>query len=134
MSIKRVYTGRNINVFYQDRLQDFAEIAMSPQILRICMEVAQTRALPIAIQNSPVGETGLYIRSWRVRPSTTVVAGMRRVAAKLINTAPHSALVEWGGSKSNRKYRRRGLHVLQHTREQLCGIEPKIPARYVFEH
>lgn len=121
MTIKRVYTGRNVNVFYQDFLHQFAEIAMSPRILAICLEVADKEAKPIAISLSPVGETGLYIRSWHVFPSTAVVAGMRRVCAKLVNTAPHSALVEWGGGKGNRKYRKRGQHIALETRNILTG-------------
>ena len=99
MTIKRVYTGRNITMFYKGSMRDFAEIAMSPRILAICLEVATEEALPYAIAISPVGESGTYIRSWRVRPTTTVVAGMRRVGAKLINEDPISALVEFGGRK-----------------------------------
>lgn len=126
MTIKRVYTGRNVTVFYQDFLHQFAEIAMSRRILAICLEVATERAMPIAIELSPVDQ-GTYIRSWKVYPSTAVVAGMRRVCAKLVNTAPHAALVEWGGSKTNAAYRRRGQHILQQVRDELThGVDPDL--------
>lgn len=119
MTIKRVYTGRNVSVFYQDFLYQFAEIAMSPRILAICLEVATEHALPIAIAISPYHE-GTYVRSWEVRPTTTVVRGMRRFGAKLINTAPHSALVEWGGRKGGGR-RRRGKHIALEVRNRLTG-------------
>lgn len=119
MGIKLVYAGRNVSCYYQDRLQDFAEIAMSPRLLAICLEVATEEAVPIAISVSPVDE-GTYIRSWKVYPTTAVVAGMRRMGAKLINTAPHAALVEWGGRKGGPR-RKHGQHVLLHVRDILTS-------------
>lgn len=131
MTIKRVYTGRNITMFYQDSLKDFAEIAMSPRILAICLEIADTEALPVAIAISPRDE-GTYIRSWRVKPTTVVLRGMRRVAARLINEAPHAALVEWGGKRGGGRYKGRyrpAQHILQEVREQIAGrnrIDPDL--------
>lgn len=128
MTLKRVYTGRNITMFYQGSLRDFAEIAMSPKILAICLEIATERALPYAIEISPRHDE-VYVRSFQVRPTTVVLRGMRRVCARLINTAPHSALVEFGGKPSgglyaNGKYRARyrpPLRVLHRVRENLTG-------------
>jgi hypothetical protein len=124
VTIKRVYTGRNITMFYQDSLKDFAEIAMSPRILAICLEIAETEAKPIAIAMSPIGETGDYIRSWHVYPSTAVVKGMRRVCARLYNTSPHAALIEWGGRKGGGTYKGRyrpAQHILQGVRDRMTG-------------
>lgn len=124
MTIKRVYTGRNITMFYKGSMKDFAEIAMSPRILAICLEVATEEALPYAIAISPVGESGTYIRSWQVRPTTTVIAGMRRVGAKLINTDPISALVEFGGRKGGGSYKGRyrpAQHIAQRVRDRITG-------------
>jgi hypothetical protein len=124
VSIKRVYTGRNVVMFYQDNLKDFAEIAMSPRLLAICLEVASVEAKPIAIAISPRGPSGLYVRSWTVQPSTTVLRGMRRVCARLINTAPYAAVVEWGGKRGGGQYAGRyrpAQHILHEVREQLAG-------------
>lgn len=124
MTIKRVYTGRNITMFYKGSMKDFAEIAMSPRILAICLEVAYEEALPYAIAISPVGESGTYIRSWKVHPTTTVVAGMRRVGAKLINEDPISALVEFGGRKGGGSYKGRyrpAQHIAQRVRDRITG-------------
>ena len=123
MTIKRVYTGRNITMFYQGSMRDFAEIAMSPRILAICLEVATEEALPYAISLSPVDE-GTYIRSWQVRPTTAVVAGMRRVGAMLINTDPISALIEFGGRKGGGQYKGRyrpAQHIAQQVRDRITG-------------
>lgn len=123
VTIKRVYTGRNITMFYQDSLRDFAEIAMSPRLLAICLEVATVEALPIAISMSPVDE-GEYVRSWKVYPSTAVVAGMRRVCARLVNTSGHAALVEWGGKRGGGTFAGRyrpAQHILQGVRDRLTG-------------
>lgn len=128
MTLKRVYTGRNIIMFYQGSLRDFAEIAMSPKILAICLEVATENALPYAISISP-RDDGVYVRSFQVRPTTVMLRGMRRVCARLINTAPYSALVEFGGKPrggvySNGKYRARyrpPQRVLQRTRDRITG-------------
>lgn len=119
MPIKLVYAGRNVRVYYQDQLRDFAEIAMSPRLLAICLEVAEEEAKPIAISISPYDQ-GTYIRSWKVYPTTAVVAGMRRMGAKLINEAPHAALVEWGGRKGGPR-RKHGMHILQKTRDILTN-------------
>jgi hypothetical protein len=132
MTLKRVYTSPRMIMYYQGSLKDFAEVAMSPRILAICLEVATEEALPIAIALSPRGGTGLYVRSWKVKPSTTVLRGMRRVCARLINEAPYAGLVEWGGRKGGGHYKGRyrpAQHILQHVREQLAGkdrIDPDL--------
>lgn len=123
MTIKRVYTGRNITMFYQGSLKDFAEVAMSPRILAICLEIATEEALPYAIQISPVDE-GTYVRSWKVKPSTVVLRGMRRVCARLINDDPVAAMVEWGGRKGGGTYKGRyrpAQHILQQVRDRITG-------------
>lgn len=53
------------------------------------------RAMPFAIQISP-RDTLEYVSSWRASDTHMVIAGMRRVATKLVNVAPHAAAVEWG--------------------------------------
>jgi hypothetical protein len=133
MTLKRVYTSPRMIMYYQGSLKDFAEIAMSPRILAICLEIASEEALPIAISLSRSHvHDGTYIRSWRVKPTTVMLRGMRRVCARLINEAPHSALIEWGGKPSGGRYKGRyrpAYHILQHVREQLAGrnrIDPDL--------
>jgi hypothetical protein len=89
VTIKRVYTGRNITMFYQDFLHQFAEIAMSPRLLAACLALATERALPEAIALSPIDE-GEYVRSWKVYPSTTSGAGRRAAAPTPAGTGPRS--------------------------------------------
>lgn len=123
MTLKRVYTSKNLIMYYQGSLRDFAEIAMSRQLLAACLEVAYEDALPYAISISPRDEY-TYIRSFEVKPTTVLVRGMRRVAARLINTSPHSALVEWGGKRGGGRYRGRyrpAQHVLGRTRDRITG-------------
>ena len=124
MGIHHVYTGRNISMEYEDFLHQFAEIAMSPRILAACLDFATERALPEAFAISPQGPTGSYRDSWKVYPSTAVVKGMRRVCARLINTSPHAALVEWGGKPGGGTYAGRyrpAQHILQQVRDRLTG-------------
>ncbi len=133
MSIKRVYSSRRMTMYYQDDLKDFAEIALSPRILAICLEIATEEALPIAINISRSHvQDGTYIRSWHVEPTTVMLRGMRRVCARLINRAPHAGLVEWGGKPSGGRFKGRyrpAQHVLTEVREQLAGrsrIDPDL--------
>lgn len=126
MTLKRVYTSKNMTMFYQGSLKDFAEVAMSPKILAICLEIAYEEALPYAIAIAPRHDD-VYRRSFSVRPTTVVLRGMRRVCARFINTAPHAALVEFGGKPEggdygNGPYRQRyrpPLRVLHRVREHI---------------
>jgi hypothetical protein len=128
MTLKRVYTSPTMVMFYQGSLKDFAEVAMSPKILAICLEIAYEEAMPYAIAIAPRHDE-VYVRSFKVQPTTVVLRGMRRVCARFINTAPHSALVEYGGkpqggSYSNGKYKARyrpPLRVMHRVRERITG-------------
>lgn len=125
MTLRLVYKSPRMLMFYQGQLKDFAEIAMSPRILAICLEIATEEALPVAISLS-LGHVhdGTYARSWKVKPTTVVLRGMRRVCARLVNEAPHSALVEWGGKPGGGRFKGRyrpPQHVLHEVREQIAG-------------
>lgn len=131
MTLKLVYASPRLRMYYQGQLRDFAEVAMSPRLMAICLEVATEEALPIAVSISPRHD-GVYVRSWRVKPTTVVVRGMRRVCAKLINEAPHAGLVEWGGKPGGGRFKGRyrpAQHILHEVREQLAGrnrIDPDL--------
>lgn len=107
---RRVYSGstdlrnRRITVYRSPRMivefeldrRGIAKIAMGQDLKDACRQVVTGRAMPFAIRNSPHGETLEYVSSWRAAEGHTIIAGMRRVACKLINVAPHAAAVEWG--------------------------------------
>jgi hypothetical protein len=108
------YVGKNVIIEYRGSLRGFRECAMGPELAVSCMRVVTGRAMPYAIEISPVDQ-GEYKRSWRARPSFwhNAEAGpseiRNRVAALLINVAPHSALVEWGGKPGGAR-----RHLAQH--------------------
>jgi hypothetical protein len=120
VTIKRVYTGRNITMYYQDSLRDFAEIAMSPKIQAACVAECEA-AKPYAIAISP-RDSGLYAASWHAYPAQDVVFGMRRVTGRLINRAPYSATVEFGGKPGGGRFRgryRKPQHIVDEVRKNM---------------
>lgn len=95
----RVYTGRRLTVDFELDRDGIAEIAVGPHLKDAVRHLAEHRAKPYAISISPVRKGkggGTYIRSFRVKDEHTVIAAMCRVAARLYNTAPHAAAVEFG--------------------------------------
>ncbi len=110
-----VYVGRNIVIEYKGSLRGFRECAMGPELALSCMRAVTGVFRPYAIAISPVDQ-GEYQRSWQARPGfwTNPEAGpseiRTRVAALLINKAPHSALVEWGGAPAGLR-RRFAQHI-----------------------
>lgn len=109
------YVGRNIVIEYQGSLRGFRECAMGPELALSCMRAVTGRFAPYAVSISPVDQ-GTYQSSWRARPGFwhNPQAGpseiRNRVAALLINQAPHSALVEWGGAPDGPR-RRHAQHI-----------------------
>lgn len=109
-----VYVGKNVVISYKGSLKGFRECALGPDLAASCMAAATSQALPYAIQISPV-DSGEYKRSWKVYPGIwhDDQAGpsdiKTRVAALVVNTADHSALVEWGGSPDGGR-----RHLAQH--------------------
>lgn len=95
----RVYTGRRLTVDFELDRDGIAEIAVGPRLKDAVHHLAEHRAKPYAISISPVWKGkggGTYIRSFQVKDDHTVIAAMRRVAARLYNTADHAAAVEFG--------------------------------------
>jgi hypothetical protein len=71
------------------------EIAMGGELRKGVDEIV-AEALPYAIDVSPES-TGNYKKSWKVDTGgSSVVAAMRRVAARLVNTDPAAAAIEYG--------------------------------------
>lgn len=114
-----VYRGRNCTVHFDLDRNGIAEIAMTPKLLGEVMDVAQNTALPYALRISPRStRTGKvhYQDSFVVVPGTAIIRGLRRVAARLYNTASHATAVEVGTAR-NRAY-----HVFRNTLDHLNGL------------
>lgn len=113
---KKVYSGstdlrsRRVTAYASPRLivefemdrRGISRIAVGGELRDACRSTVVHRAMPFAIQNSPRGDTLEYVSSWRAQDTYAVIAGMRRVATKLINVSDHAAAVEWGRGGSAR--------------------------------
>lgn len=132
---KRIYSGatdlrnRRETVHHTPRLKvefemdrrGISRIALSDPLRDACHSVVVQRAMPFAIQKSPRGKTLEYVSSWRVSDGHTVIAGMRRVAAKLINVSDHAAAVEFVNKRGNGH----GHGVLRQTLAHLNATSPE---------
>ncbi len=91
-----VYRSPRLHVEFEMNRRGIARVAVGQDLRDSCRSAVVQRAMPYAIQISPRGETLEYVSSWRAADGHTVIAGMRRVACKLINVSDHAAAVEWG--------------------------------------
>lgn len=122
---KRVYSGstdlrnRRVTAYTSPRLivefemdrRGISRIAVGDDLRGACRSAVVQRAMPFAIQKSPRGDTLEYVSSWRAQDTYAVIAGMRRVATKLINVSGHAAAVEWGRGGSARVLGRTLAHL-----------------------
>jgi hypothetical protein len=94
---------------------------MGPQLHESVIQLAETKAKPYAVSISPHSDRDHqhYAASFSVVPGAMMIRRMRRVAAHLINSAPHAAAVEWGNQKTPN-----GHHVLGRTLDHLNGPNP----------
>lgn len=109
-----VYRGRYVKADFKLDVKGIAAVAVGPRLRDACNTVAQREAKPYAMSISPI-DTGEYIRSFVVLDQQTVLFGLRRVAARLYNTSPHAAAVEFGNARSPARY------VLTETLDHLSG-------------
>lgn len=100
-----VYTSRRLIVQFEMDRPGMARVAVGRELKDATRQIIRERAMPYAISISPVGQRDddqggkpRYIESFRIAEGHTVIAGMRRVAAKLVNVAPHAAAVEFLGT------------------------------------
>jgi hypothetical protein len=115
---REVYRGRHVIVSFQMDRSGIAQIAMGPKLLAAVLDLAETKAKPYAESISPRSDRDDHVHyadSFVVVPGTAWIAAMRRVAARLYNTAPHAAAVEWGNAGVNA----RGHRVLGRTLDHL---------------
>lgn len=123
MAKQLVYRGANITVYYEPDRRSIARCAVGPELHEAVHDVVENIARPFAIGISP-RRTGAYSRSFQL-DTTYVAMGfpqlMTRVAARLVNTDPGAAAIEYG--KRNRRGEQRGAHVLQKTLEMLTATQ-----------
>ncbi len=115
-----VYRGRNLTVYFDLDRKGMARVAVGEELKAAVTEVVAERALPYARSSSPRSNRNHlhYADAFVVdNTSTVVLVGLRRVAARLVNTSGHAAAVEWGNAKT----RGRGHHVLRQTLEHLVA-------------
>jgi hypothetical protein len=113
-SAREVYRSRTMVVFFDMDRQGIRRIAVGPELRAACLAVVNA-ARPYAESISPV-ETGQYARSFSIAMGHTWVAAMRRVAARLVNTDPAAAAIEFGTSHGGPAHR-----VLQRTLAHING-------------
>lgn len=119
-----VYTSPRLLVRFEMNRRGISQIAVGPHLAAATRALVRDKAMPYAIRISPIGERDdergggpRYVESFRIAQSYTVVAGMRRVAAKLVNVAPHAAAVEFYGNNPHAS----GYAVLRKTLAHLNG-------------
>lgn len=123
---KVVYRSPNVVVRFKLDRDGIRKIALGPELRSACHDVVESKALPYAIGISPVSDRRRaqhYIFSFQVHDVLTGMLApenighppMLRVGARLINTAPHAAAVEWGTAKNGG----RGHRVLGRTLDYL---------------
>lgn len=119
-----VYVSPRLLVQFEMDRRGIARIAVGPDLASATRQVVRERGMPYAIRISPRGERddeaggkARYAESFRIAQGHTVIAGMRRVAAKLVNIAPHSAAVEFTGSNPHAA----GYGILRQTLAHLNG-------------
>ncbi len=118
-----VYAGRHLVVQFEMDRKGIAKCAVGQDLASATRQVVRERAMPYAIRISPIGQRDddggkpRYVESFRISQGFTVIAGMRRVASKLTNIAPHAAAVEFTGNNPHAS----GHGVLRKTLAHLNG-------------
>ncbi len=118
---KVVYRGVHVTARFELDRKGIAACAMGPELRTVVLTFAGAEAKPYAVSISPRSdrEHKHYADSFTVVPGAVMIRGMRRVAAHLINDAPHAAAVEWGNAKTPNGHR-----VLGRTIDHLMKPNP----------
>lgn len=90
-----VHRGPHLKAEFEMDRRGIAAIAMGHELSDACYSLVLEHAMPHAIRIAPRGSTLDYVSSFRADRTTTVIAGMRRQAARLWNVSDHAAAVEW---------------------------------------
>lgn len=111
-----VYRSPQVVARFELNRAGIRKIAMGETLRDTVMDFAENRAKPYAVAISPV-DSGDYVSSFEVQPATTVIAGLRRVVARLVNQSGHAAAVEYGN-----RHNPNGHAVLGRTIDFLHGV------------
>ncbi len=90
-----VYASPRMVVQFELDRQGIEKVAVGDELRDATRSAVTQRAMPYAISISPRGDTLEYVSSWEPVDTYVVIAGMRRVACRLLNTSQHAAAVEW---------------------------------------
>lgn len=117
-----VYVSPRLVVQFEMNRAGIARVAAGQELADATRQLIRERAMPYAIRISPHGpERGdgdpKYAESFRITQGYTVIAGMRRVAARLVNIAPHAAAVEFLGTNPHAA----GYGILRKTLAHING-------------
>ncbi len=115
-----VYVSPRLVVSFAMNRAGIARIAVAQPMRETVHLVVSQKAMPYAISISPRGSTLEYVSSWQTVDTYTVIAGMRRAAARLRNNSTHAAAVEW----VSRRGSGHGYHVLGRTLAYLASTSP----------
>jgi hypothetical protein len=110
-----VYASPQLICEFELNRAGIAKIAVSAPVKAAVHSLVVRRAMPYAIQISPV-RTYDYVSSFNAVDTYAVIAGMRRAACKLVNSSAHAAAVEWGRGGRQR--------ILGRTLDFLNGSSP----------
>lgn len=115
-----VYASPRLVVRFKTDREGMADLAVGDDLRDTTKAVVERRAIPYAISISPVGDTKQYVSSWKSSETHVVIAGLRRVACKLVNISDHAAAVEWVNKRGNGH----GYGVLRRTIAHLNSTSP----------
>lgn len=119
MARRTVYRSPTVKVEFEMDRKGIAEIAMGPRLRETVLAFAENEAKPYAVSISPRSDREDHVHyadSFHVVPGAMMIRRMRRVAAHLINSAPHAAAVEWGNERVPR-----GQRILGRTLDHFMG-------------
>ncbi len=115
-----VYRSRRLVVEFEMDRKGMREVARGKE-LRAAVRIIAERGKAYAESISPE-RSGNYKRSFQVAMSRVMVAGMRRVAAKVVNTDPAAVPIEVGTAPREGGGGTPAHRVLQRTLAYLNGV------------
>lgn len=96
---------------YRPNHKDVAHYLSSDPHLRTALAAKSAEAVAFAREQSPV-RSGEYARSWYTEATHVIVAGTKRMAVKIGNSAGYAAAIEYGyKGRAKREGSRRPQHI-----------------------
>lgn len=127
---RTIYRSPTLKVDYEMDRRGMREVAVGHHLREAVTSIVKIKAKPYAEAISPE-ETGEYARSFVVIEGHAWWAGMRRVAARLMNTSRYAAAQEFGWTEDDGT-EHKGSQVLQKTLRHLNKVDlgmPTFPGR-----